>query len=104
MRLAPRWPAADVNRVKARCEYAASGEGFGYRYTLGDSSLGLELSARGSEVDAHILLPRSARTVSAQIEGQDVPFRESQVQESFYTDLNFRVEGRLNLMIKLRNP
>jgi hypothetical protein len=104
VRLAPRWPAAGVDRADARCEYAASGTGFGYRYTLNNTSLRLELAAPEAEVEAHILLPPSSRVVSAQIDGRDVPFQETRVRESVYADLDFRVEGRLNLMITLQNP
>jgi hypothetical protein len=103
IRLAPRWPAAGVTEVEARAQYAASGIGCGYRYSLGEDSLSLELETQEAEVDAHILLPQSSRLISARVDGQDVSVQESRVRESVYADLKTRVMGNQKIVILLGN-
>jgi len=101
VRVAPRWPAAEVSRAEARTEYAASGAFFAYDYMLEGETLTLELRAPASTAECHVLLPAQKRPVAALVDGRAVSFQTETIGNSPYLDMTAEVRGRVRLEITL---
>ena len=87
VRCAPRWAATDERTADVRLSYAASGAGFGYRYTHDAEActIGLTFDAE-AEVALHLLLPDGAATGTVVWAGEAVPSSVSTVEASVYLD------------------
>ncbi len=101
VRFAPRWPAACLNQVEARVEYANSGAYFGYHYSASGKKLTWEFSSRESYVNAHILLPPGVRPVCVRIQAREIDFDIRIVEQSLYLDISFRITDNANLEIDI---
>lgn len=102
IRFAPRWPAARISQVEARVEYASSGAFLGYRYSSSGKKLSWNLSGRGSQVEAHILLPSETSPVRVRIQDRDIDYDIRKVEQSLYVDFSFQFTDRAVLKIDIK--
>jgi hypothetical protein len=100
-RVSPRWLAAGVTEAEVKVGYAASGRSIGYRFSAGEDHIGLVLSAEGSEVLCHVLLPAGSEAAAVSLCGEEVPHQNFTVKESPYVDFNVRVEAEAGVEITL---
>ncbi len=99
--LAPRWAAAGIRDVEVQLSYAASGASVGYAYRADNERLRLDVSAQSSSVRLHILLPGDRMAVGATVDGRSVPYRNTQIRTSAYTDIDVPINGEATVTIKL---
>jgi hypothetical protein len=101
VKLSPRWPAAGVEEVEVRLEYAASGAAFGYKYQVGGGNLVMRMEAPGSEVSFHLMLPPEAAPRAVKVGEADTAFRNSDIRESRYLDFSAVVRGEVEVQVEL---
>jgi hypothetical protein len=85
-RIAPRWPAAGVDRAEIRVGYAASGAAIGYTFRSAADHIVLEVEAPGSDVEFHVLLPEQAGAKTVTLDGRQHAFENQVVEKSRYAD------------------
>ena len=102
VKLSPRWPAAGVEEVEIRLEYAASGAAFGYEYRAGRGNLMMTLECTpGGDVTVHLMLPPGAAPKAVKVGESDTAFRISDVRESRYLDFSAVVRGEAEVRVEL---
>ena len=101
LRLAPRWPAAGIDRAEVRINYEASGEYLQYKYLQKPSSIELEIMGRDCETDFHLLLPKGKKTGSVSADGKEINFSVEQVAESRYVNFHRYINKHTFIEIKL---
>ncbi|MGD2215377.1 MAG: hypothetical protein PVJ64_01420 [Gemmatimonadales bacterium] len=99
VRLAPRWPAAGVDRAEVRIVYESSGSQFGYAYRRRSKGIKLVVHAPGTIVHFHVLVPADATPRSVSVAGDETPFRSVQIEESRYLDFAAHVSGEVKVKI-----
>lgn len=101
VRLAPRWPAAGVERVEAGAGYGSSGASFGYDYEIIDDKIKIQVRAKKSDVDFHVMTPKGTRADAVRADGADVPFENVFVEKSAYADFSLKVNGNAFVEIEI---
>ena len=93
-RIAPRWPAAGVNKVSATAKYEASGGyvSYDYAYDAAKKQISLTFTGSADHSQVELLLPPGARVHSVRLNATDRPVRTFSVEQSDY--LNISVEGK----------
>jgi hypothetical protein len=99
VRLAPRWPAADVDQAEVRTVYETKGCRFGYTYRLRSKGVKLVVDAPGTIVHFHVLIPSDATPHSVCCGGDELHFRSVQIEESRYVDFASHVSGEVKVEI-----
>lgn len=101
VRLAPRWPAAGVEKCAVNLCYEVSGRSFGYRYeNLGDA-VRLNLECGPCLLKLHLLVPKGKAASRLLVDGREVEFQRVAVEESQYVDATLRVTGAEELLLRL---
>jgi hypothetical protein len=101
VRLAPRWPAADVYEAEVQTTYESSGAALRYDYRLSAASIEMVVSAPAEEVQFHVLLPPGSEPGGVSVNGAEVAFQPVQVEDSRYVDFKFRVADEARVVVKL---
>jgi len=99
VRLSPRWAAAGVDEADVSVGYAASGASLEYRYQRRQDRITLEVTAAGSQVQWHVLLPEGRRAAQARCDGREVEVRTVTVERSPYADGACGIQGRARIEI-----
>ncbi len=86
VRLSPRWPAADVNRVTACAKYPASAGYVRYRYRCDREAgeLSLDVTGNAARTELELLLPAGAKAASATVNDTTVSMEINKVEQSRY--------------------
>ncbi|MBU1339013.1 MAG: hypothetical protein KKD56_08100 [Acidobacteria bacterium] len=100
LRLAPRWPAANVESADVRVTYAASGRGMSYSWRSAPGRLELSVEVPQSEVDVHLLLPDGFVPRSVSMDGRALDYAVVSVESSAYTDFSAPVRNRSVFEVK----
>jgi len=101
VRLAPRWPAAGVERAEVSVGYPASGAGFAYEFAAGEREIRLTVRTPGASVEAHVLLPEGRRATRVAAGGAVLPHTAVRVEASAYVDFALEVRGAASIEIEL---
>jgi len=101
IRLAPRWPAAQVEEAQIQIGYATSGQKVGYKYRCTETLIQIDLESRHSDAQCHILLPNNRRCAKVTINGQPVEFHPVQIENSHYVDFDCSICPRSCVQIEL---
>ena len=101
VRLAPRWPAAEVNEAEVQTTYESSGAALRYDYRLSAGSIEMVVSAPSTEVQFHVLLPSGSEPSGVSANGEEVAFQPVQVEGSRYADFMLRVGDEARVIVKL---
>jgi hypothetical protein len=100
-RVAPRWLAAGVEEAEVAVGYECSGAGIRYHFRARPDRVELDVSAAGSDVSFHVLLPPGAEARCVARDGHGVPFRPATVEQSPYADFEACVDGDARFEIAL---
>ncbi|MCR4438073.1 MAG: hypothetical protein QHJ34_03420 [bacterium] len=101
VRLAPRWPAAGVERCEANLCYAVSGRSFAYHYeNLGDA-VRLNLKCRPCLLNLHLLVPEGGTASRLLVNGREMEFQRVTVEESQYVEAALHVTGSEEILLRL---
>ena len=84
LRLTPRWPAAGVGEATACIRYDEGGGYVRYRYRHEDESLHIGVAANSDERAFEVLLPEGRTAAAVHVDGAEVPFEISVIEESRY--------------------
>lgn len=100
-RIAPRWQAADVDRVTAGAVLPASGGYMRYRYFVDGDELAIEVAGSAAEIEADVLLPDRWQSVEVTVDGQPAEgVRVREVEGSRYAV--FPLEGPAARSVRIR--
>jgi len=100
--VSPRWLAAGVDEAEVAIGYECSARAVGYQFRACGDRIVLEVSAPGSEIDFHVLLPAGAAARSVSWGGHDdMECRNVLVEASPYADFSCRVDGEMRFEIAL---
>ncbi len=102
VRLAPRWPAAGVEECQVQVGYAASGKAFAYDYSFTGDALVIRVKAAPCLVLLHLLLPEGKVAWKLELDGQDIPFNATRLEQSRYVDAQFHCEDAAEVVVRLR--
>jgi len=100
-RLSPRWPAAEVNEAEVRVGYEASGASLGYHYRRGGDSIDIEVQAAQSDILFHVLLPEDTGATGVAVDGKEVEYQTSLIENSRYVDFQVEIRGNASVRIRL---
>jgi hypothetical protein len=100
--LSPRWLAARLDEAEVAVGYECSGRGIGYQFRARGDRIVLEVSASGSDIDFHVLLPPGAEPRSVTCGGRELPLCHVLVEASGYADFSCRVDGEMRFEVALR--
>jgi hypothetical protein len=98
--IAPRWPAAGVDRAEVRVAYAASGVAIGYTFRSTTDHIALEVEAPGSDIYFHVLLPVEAAAKTVLLDGEQLAFENQVIEKSRYANFWVPKCGRAIIEIK----
>ncbi|GCE14679.1 tetratricopeptide repeat protein [Tengunoibacter tsumagoiensis] len=100
--LAPRWTATTTTQVSTTITYPESGGYLAYAYHH-DQQRGLltfDVAGSGERCNAHILLPaETGQAISVKVNGQEVDFVRTQVEQSYYVDFQLPLTGVQQIQI-----
>ena len=82
--VAPRWPAAGVDKAAATIKYEASGGYVSYDYAVEESKLRLDLAGNAEAKRLELLLPDGAEPTRATVDGREAEFTVKTVESSRY--------------------
>ncbi len=101
VKLSPRWTAAGVNEAEVRMCYANSGAEVGYSYKIKADCLYFDVECQRSELDFHFLLPKRSTAKIVLVDGAEIEFESSQVENSLYVDFCLSAAGKTSVEIRL---
>ncbi len=101
VKLSPRWTAAGVNEAEVRMCYANSGVDVGYSYKIKADTLYLDVECQRSELDFHVLLPKHSAAKIVLVDGDEIEFESSQVENSLYVDFCLSAAGKTSVEIRM---
>jgi hypothetical protein len=100
VRIAPRWPAARVDKAKVRLTYASSRKYLAYDYSLNGRAIAIDVRCPATVAHFHVLLPAGTDPESVIVGGEQSAFQVTQVETSKYVDFSAAVsKGAVNLAI-----
>ena len=102
VRISPRWPAAGIDQAEAQIQYAASGASLGYAYTLNNDGLLLEVRAKNSDVNFHVLVPADKKIIGVYADQQRLKYQKIKIRRSSYVDFSAQVTGKSLVKISLK--
>jgi len=93
--LAPRWEAAGVRKVNASVKYAASGGYLSYTYQFdpGKGELNINYTGNAENYKLMILLPEGRQPSHVSLDGKDIQFNISSIEDSSYLSLDHQGTG-----------
>ena len=101
IKLSPRWTAAGVNEAEVRMCYANSGAEVGYSYKIKADCLYFDVECQRSELDFHVLLPKRTAAKIVLVDGAEIEFESSQVENSLYIDFCLSAAGKTSVEIRM---
>lgn len=102
VRLTPRWNSAGVEEAEVNVGYEVSGTGFGYHYRQHGDGIELQLDSARSRTQVHLLLPPGANVQKVTHRGGELPFTQTQVEQSPYVDFEVDFSGGADLSIQFK--
>lgn len=99
---APRWAAAEVNKVSTTIRYGSSEGYVSYHYQRDPSAITILYTANGAQTDARILLPQSRKASSVKVNGVEVPFTAEQIESSTYAVFSLKGKGVYSIVCSLQ--
>jgi len=103
-RLAPRWPAAGEDRVRAAAVYPASGGYAAYDYGIEAGRLTLLCASTADRVDCEILLPPGRAAAKVLLDGEPCPHTTKTVGDSAYVCLAAEGPSAHEIVVELADP
>ena len=100
--IAPRWLAAGVEEAEVAVGYECSGRGVAYLFRARGDGISLDVTAAGSDVEFHVLLPPGAEPRRVTRDGHDTAFRSVMVEQSRYADFEAKLDGAARFEIGFR--
>ncbi|MDZ7392063.1 MAG: hypothetical protein ONB25_04050 [candidate division KSB1 bacterium] len=102
VRLAPRWPAADVQACEVQVCYEVSRSVFGYEYSNEGHALVIRTHSAPCQVQLHLLLPEGKSARKLTVNGREVPFANSRIARSCYVDAEIACEKGTEIVVGLK--
>jgi hypothetical protein len=99
--LSPRWLAAGVEEAEASAGYGSSKRGVGYQFRRVADGIAITVEGDAADVRLHVLLPAGARARQVRIDGNDIEFCETAIEQSRYVDLAAPMDGGMDVRITL---
>jgi len=101
VRISPRWPAAVIDSAAVTVRYPASGGYVAYQYERKRGEITMRITGSGTSAACRILLPGGAeRTVSVSAGGGEIPFSESEVENSRYAEFDVPLPGPVQVRLR----
>jgi hypothetical protein len=100
--VAPRWPAAGLDEADVSVRYPASDARLDYQWRRSGAEIRIGIQGRACDIDLHALLPAGTGAARITVDGHEIPFAASTVEDSPYADAALRVDGSRSVVIELR--
>jgi hypothetical protein len=96
----PRWAVAGIHQARVAMAYAVSGACFCYDFHLSETTLTLDYTGSGRQVDFHILLPQGWQAVAVRLDGAEQPYQVSHEDQSCYVDFSAPIQGVRQVVVE----
>ena len=101
VKLSPRWQAAGVKEATASAVYPSSGGYCRYHYQLSDTSISLQVTGNGENMDCAILLAPGSNPTAVSVNGESRELVTSNVEDSLYVNVKLNGVGVHNIEVAL---
>ncbi|MGH2563013.1 MAG: hypothetical protein ACRDE5_00775, partial [Ginsengibacter sp.] len=93
--ISPKWVTTKSDTVHATVHFAASKGYVAYNFINDEQQHSIHLTATtgGNKMMFHVLLPDHARVISVTSSNKKIPFKQSSIEQSNYTDFETNADG-----------
>jgi hypothetical protein len=100
-RIEPRWVAAGVTEAAATARYGASDGYVSYRFEHDTEArrIAVVATGSGSRFDYHVLLPAGAEPARVTVNGEEIAYQTSVVEQSGYVDFTLERAGVASVVV-----